>query len=89
MEWVTPVVRARLGMAPDGACFITSTHKQPVERLRIVKDKSEVVQAGLRALIAKRSAELLAEMGVSDPGAGAPPLRRVKRANRDATLWYS
>src|SRR5687768_4326601 len=54
------------------------------QRLTGLKETSEVVHAGLRALIVKRSAERLAEMGGSDPGAGAPPRRPAKRANRDA-----
>jgi Arc/MetJ family transcription regulator len=49
------------------------------QRLTGLKDKSEVVHAGLRALTARGSAARLAEMGGSDRAARAPQRRPVKR----------
>jgi Arc/MetJ family transcription regulator len=49
------------------------------QRLTGLKETSEVVHAGLRALIASGSAARLAEMGGSDPGARARRRRRPER----------
>lgn len=49
------------------------------KRLTGLSEKTAVVHAGLRALIAQRSAERLASMGGADKRARAPRRRRLAR----------
>jgi Arc/MetJ family transcription regulator len=50
------------------------------QRYTGLKEKSALVREGLRALIERESARRLARLGGTDPGAKAPPRRRMKRA---------
>ena len=52
---------------------------EKAKRLTGLSEKTAVVHAGLRALIAQRSAERLAAMGGSDQRARAPRRRRLAR----------
>jgi Arc/MetJ family transcription regulator len=49
---------------------------QQAMRLTGLDEKTAVVHAGLRALIAHASAERLRKLAGSDPSASAPPRRR-------------
>ena len=50
---------------------------EKAKRLTGLTEKTAVVHEGLRALIAQRSAERLAELGGSDRRARAPRRRRI------------
>ncbi len=52
---------------------------EKAKRLSGITEKTAVVHAGLRALIAQRSAEALAAMGGTDRRARAPRRRRSER----------
>ena len=49
-------------------------------RLTGIKEKTALVRAGLKALIARESARRLAALGGSEPQ--LRPIRRIKRASR-------
>ena len=48
-------------------------------RLSGIEEKTALVHAGLKALIARESARRLAALGGSEPGLQAPPPRRPGR----------
>ena len=50
---------------------------EKAKRLTGLTEKTAVVHEGLRALIAQRSAERLAQLGGSEKGARAPRRRRI------------
>ena len=47
-------------------------------RLSQIEEKTTLVHAGLRALIARESARRLAALGATEPGATAAPRRRAR-----------
>lgn len=55
---------------------------EKARRLSGLAEKTAVVHAGLRALIAQRSAARLADLGGSDRRARAPRRRRAKKSPR-------
>lgn len=52
------------------------------QRLTGVAEKTALVHAGLRALIARESAKRLAALGATQPGARAGRRRRPKKSGR-------
>jgi Arc/MetJ family transcription regulator len=53
---------------------------EEARRLTGLSEKTAIIHAGLKALIARESARRLASLGGSDPKAAAPPRRRPARA---------
>ena len=56
---------------------IDDTILKEASRLTGVREKTTLVRMGLEALVARRSAQRLASLGGSEPGAKRVPRRRV------------